>query len=56
MYNLGWCYLKGEGVEKDEAEGTRWIRRAADLGDGTAKEALKRMTKNKDMPIPDKKD
>ena len=31
---LGLCYLAGNGVEKDEAVGLEWIRKAADQGQG----------------------
>ena len=33
QYKLGRCYLKGEGVAKDEVEAVRWFRIAADQGD-----------------------
>lgn len=26
---LGYCYLQGEGVEKDEREAVKWYRKAA---------------------------
>ncbi|MCD7798298.1 MAG: SEL1-like repeat protein, partial [Akkermansiaceae bacterium] len=29
QYELGVCYFKGEGVEKDEKEAVRWYRKAA---------------------------
>jgi hypothetical protein len=32
MHWLGRCYVSGHGVEKDEALGLNWIRRAADNG------------------------
>ena len=33
QYKLGRCYLKGEGVAKDEVEAVKWFRTAADQGD-----------------------
>ena len=33
QYKLGRCYLKGEGVAKDEVEAVKWFRIAADQGD-----------------------
>jgi TPR repeat protein len=32
QYKLGRCYLKGEGVAKDEVEAVKWFRVAADGG------------------------
>jgi TPR repeat protein len=34
QYNLGCMYLRGEGVPSDPTEGLRWLRCAADQGDG----------------------
>ena len=34
QYNLGCMYLRGEGVPSDPMEGLRWLRCAADQGDG----------------------
>jgi TPR repeat protein len=28
---LGWCYKEGKGVEKDEAEAEKWLRKAEEL-------------------------
>ena len=39
-FQLGKCYYDGMGVEKNEAEGVRWLRAAAEQGDETAKEFL----------------
>lgn len=36
---LGWCYKKGKGVEKDEAEGDKWIYKAEELESKTRKAA-----------------
>lgn len=33
-------YLNGEGVAQDYAEGLKWFRKAADLGDSLAQESL----------------
>ena len=32
QFNLGLCYRRGEGVERDAAEAARWFRRAAEQG------------------------
>ena len=32
QYNVGICYLMGVGVEKDDREGAKWLRKAADQG------------------------
>ncbi|MCX6872834.1 MAG: tetratricopeptide repeat protein [Verrucomicrobia bacterium] len=29
QYYLGWCFLRGKFVEKDEAEAVKWLRKAA---------------------------
>jgi len=34
--NLGDCYHRGNGVEKDEAEAIKWYRKAADQGNAGA--------------------
>ena len=36
QYNLGNCYLNGEGVAKDYVEAVKWYRKAADQGDAVA--------------------
>ena len=33
QYNLGFMYLRGEGVPTDSNEGLRWLRRLAEQGD-----------------------
>ncbi|MEG2465569.1 MAG: SEL1-like repeat protein, partial [Kiritimatiellia bacterium] len=43
QYNLGCCYLKGEGVARDEAEAVEWWRKAAAQGVAEAKRALQRL-------------
>lgn len=32
QYNLGWCYRRGEGVEKNNEEAVKWYRKAAKQG------------------------
>ena len=34
--NLGRCYVKGDGVEKDEKEAVKWFRKAAEQGNAVA--------------------
>ena len=36
QYNLGFMYVIGEGVQRDHEEGLRWLRLAADQGEGPA--------------------
>ena len=36
MLNLGVAYMKGEGVEKNEVEGNKLFRKAAEQGDTKA--------------------
>ena len=43
QYNLGCCYEKGEGVEKDLKEAVEWFRKAAEQGVEQAEVALKRL-------------
>ncbi len=40
MYSLGNLYMSGSGVTKDYGETVRWYRKAADLGDVNAMDAL----------------
>src|SRR3989442_733325 len=55
QFNLGACYVKGEGVAKDEMEAVKWYRKAAEqnhalaqynlgvcyaFGKGVAKDAM----------------
>jgi TPR repeat protein len=37
---LGWCYIRGDGVEKDELEGLRWWKQAALRGDAKAQDLV----------------
>ena len=34
--DLGYCYLRGDGVPQDKAEGVKWLRMAAEQGDDEA--------------------
>ncbi len=43
QYNLGLCYVNGDGVAKDVAEAEKWFRKAAAQGDELAKAALQRL-------------
>ena len=40
QYNLGVCYVKGDGVVKDEVEGYKWFLLAAAQGDESAKKNM----------------
>jgi TPR repeat protein len=40
MYDIGCMYSNGDGVERDLAEGARWVRRVAELGFPYAETAL----------------
>ncbi|MDD3043204.1 MAG: tetratricopeptide repeat protein, partial [Methanosarcinaceae archaeon] len=40
QYNLGRCYAKGEGVEKDPDKAAYWFMKAAEQGDVTAQKTL----------------
>ena len=43
QFNLGGCYVVGEGVERDKAEAVKWFRKAAEQGVEQAEVALKRL-------------
>ena len=45
QFNLGGCYVVGEGVERDKAEAVKWLSKAAENADTRekAKAALKRI-------------
>ena len=43
--NLGWCYEKGYGTEKDINEAVKYYKEAADCGHRIAKNNLKRLKK-----------
>lgn len=40
QYELGLCYLRGDGVEQNGAEAQKWLRRAAEQGHQQARELL----------------
>ena len=44
MYNLGYCYLNGKGVDKDSNLAREWFEKAAENGIDKAKEALEKMS------------
>ena len=46
QYNLGFMYVRGQGVPQDAAEAVRWYRLAADQGDATAQYSLGFMYQN----------
>lgn len=47
MRALGFRYLNGDGVEKDEAKGLDWLRKAAAGGEAAAKKELAKREKEK---------
>ena len=49
QYNLALLYLRGTGVERDEAEAARWMRSAADQGLVVAQEKLSRMEESEQL-------
>lgn len=40
MYSSGYCLLHGHGTGRDLGAGLRWLRRAAEQGDGDACQEL----------------
>jgi TPR repeat protein len=52
QYNLGCMYLSGEGVPSDSVEGLRWLRRAADQGDGQTLGVLAEVYRNGFYGVP----
>ena len=42
-YYLGYCYEEGKGVDRDKQIAREWYEKAAELGNASAKEALKRV-------------
>ena len=40
QYEIGLCYLNGDGTEKDTAEAEKWLTRAANQGHEQAKALL----------------
>lgn len=45
QYNLGVCYRKGYGVEKDLTEAVKWLRKAADQGFAEAQDMLRKLSR-----------
>lgn len=52
QYKLGLRYLNGEGVEKDETAGRKWLQAAADNGDSQAKSKLQLLDSKDSGPAP----
>ena len=48
QYEIGLCYLNGDGTEKDTAEAEKWLTRAANQGHEQAKALLE--SGNHDTP------
>ncbi|CAG1021606.1 Sel1-repeat-containing protein YbeT [Methylococcales bacterium] len=46
MQELGYCYLLGEGVEKDENVAVMWIAKAASLGHAIARVQMEALASN----------
>lgn len=49
MYHLGICYRDGRGVEADQEKADQWLKKAADLGNEQAQEALKKAEEKKQI-------
>ena len=47
MHWLGRCYIEGNGLERDEISGLKWIRRAADNGHIISQQQLKSLGGNR---------
>ena len=45
QYNLGLCYLNGEGAIQDRTKALRWLRKAAEQGNEDAKKILANLEK-----------
>jgi hypothetical protein len=43
MRSLGFRYLKGQGVPKDEAKAREWLKKATDAGDVASKKELEKL-------------
>jgi len=54
QYELGVRYLKGDGVEKDEAMGRKWLQESAKNGYGAAAQKLEELEKPK-TPVKEEK-
>ena len=49
QYNLGICYLNGDGCPQDRAKAARWFQKAAEQGNEDAKAALAELEKEKEQ-------
>ena len=47
MRSIGFRYLKGNGVPKDEVKAREWLEKAAELGEVTAKKELEKLDASK---------
>lgn len=45
MYNLACLYMHGQGVAADHAKGMEWLKKAADLDNNRARDALRDVAK-----------
>ncbi len=52
QYELGARYLKGDGVEKDEAIGRKWLETSAKAGYGPAAKKLQELDRGAPQPEP----
>jgi TPR repeat protein len=46
QFNLGWCFMYGQGVAKDPVEAVMWYCKAAEQGHSDARDAIERFTCN----------
>jgi len=44
QFNLGYCYMNGQGVTQDYKECVKYYKLAADQGDADAQQRLKLLT------------
>jgi len=47
MRSIGFRYLKGNGLPKDEAKAREWLEKAAELGESAAKKELEKLDASK---------
>ena len=52
QYDLGMRFLKGEGVQKDDEAGLKWLKEAAKNGNNQAIKKLKELDEAKTQPPP----
>ena len=45
QYSIGWCYEKGQGVEKSVPKAGEWYRKAVEQGNANAKERMETLKK-----------